>query len=109
MLLFCQVILFYFQLYKEALWSSVVTFIGCLVGAFITLRFGQDYYGLGLLLGASLGCLVGYWKLFGQVDQLEYLTFSKQPMAEGIPFDRDMMTPEGYLGKTILRDGKMVS
>ncbi|MBN9417531.1 MAG: exopolysaccharide Pel transporter PelG [Candidatus Eremiobacteraeota bacterium] len=109
LLLFCQVILFYFQLYKEALWSSVVTFIGCLVGAFITLKFGQDYYGLGLLLGASLGCLVGYWKLFGQIDQLEYLTFSKQPMAEGIPFDREMMTPEGYLGKTILRDGKMIS
>lgn len=109
MLLFCQVILFYFQLYKEALWSSVITFIGCLVGAFITLHYGQDTYGLGLLLGASLGCIAGYWNLFRQIDQLEYLTFSKQPMAEGIPFDRSMMTPEGYLGKTILRDGKFIS
>ena len=109
MLLFCQVILYYFQLYREALWSSVVTFVGCLVGAFITFRYGQDSYGLGLLLGATLGCVVGYYKLFQQIDRLEYLTFSKQPMAEGIPFEPEMMTAEGYLGKTILRDGKMIS
>jgi len=109
MLLFCQVILFYFQLYKEALWSSIVTFIGCLVGAFITLHYGQDYYGLGLLLGASLGCAAGYFTLFAQIDRLEYLTFSKQPMAEGIPFESSMMTPEGYLGKTLIRNGKRVN
>ena len=109
MLLFCQVILFYFQLYREALVSSVVTFVGCLVGAFITFHYGQDTYGLGLLLGATLGCAVGYYKLFAQIDRLEYLTFSKQPMAEGIPFVPEMMNSEGYLGKTILRDGKMIS
>lgn len=106
MLLFCQVILFYFQLYRDALWSSLVTFLGCLVGAFLTLRMGQDSYGLGLLLGASLGCLVGYIRLFRQIDQLEYLTFSKQPMAEAVEFDPSMMDAQGHLGRTIVQNGK---
>lgn len=108
MLLFCQVILFYFQLYREALVSSIVTFVGCLVGAFITLKLGQDSYGLGLALGASLGCVVGYFQLFSQIDYLEFLTFSKQPMAEAIPFDPAMMDNQGHLGKTLIRDGQRV-
>lgn len=109
MLLFCQVILFYFQLYKEALWSSLATFAFCLLGAFLTLYFGQDTYGLGLLLGASVGCLVGYFQLFTKIDQLEFLTFSKQPMAEGVPFEPSMMTSQGYLGRYLIRDGRKVS
>lgn len=109
MLLFCQVILFYFQLYKEALISSLVTFGFCLVGAFLTLQGGIDTYGLGLLLGATMGCVVGYWKLFQQIDRLEYLTFSKQPMAEALPFQSSMVTSDGLLGHYIVKDGRRVS
>ena len=109
MLLFCLVILFYFQFYREALKTTVLTFLVCLGVGIWTYYLGQWSYGLGLLVGTSAGCLYGYWTLFGQMDLLEFLTFSKQPMAEGVPFDSSMVTESGYLGNWVIRDGRPMS
>jgi uncharacterized membrane protein len=108
MLLFVQVILFYFQLYREALVSSVVTLLGSLAGALWTLHAGELYYGLGLLIGTSIGFAVALIWLLRQLDRLEYLTFSSQPMAEAVPFRPEMVGPGG-LGTWVLKDGQVLS
>jgi uncharacterized membrane protein len=108
MLLFCLVILFYFQFYREALVTSIVTFVVALGVGLMTLVWGQSTYGLGLLLGTLAGCLVGFVMLSRQLNILEYLTFSKQPMAEGLNYDPSMKAASGLLGRWMIRDGQIL-
>lgn len=105
MMLFVQVILFYFQFYREAVVSALVALVVSLLGGLWTLAAGQDFYGLGLFLGCLAGLCVGTFWMLRQMDNLEYLTFSKQPMAEGVKYHPSMMTPEG-LGKPVIVAGR---
>lgn len=104
MLLFVLVILFYFQFYRQALAASLVALAGSLLGGLISLKLGQLYYGLGLALGTGLGFLVGLGWLLRQMERLEYLTFTQQPMAERVPYRPDMWLGDG-LGNRVLREG----
>jgi uncharacterized membrane protein len=107
-LLFVVVILFYFQFYREAAITSGIALAGCLLTGAWTLQAGESTYGLGLLGGTLLGLVTGFWFLFDRLDRLEYLTFSGQPMAEEIPFDRSMVTSTGHFGVYWIRDGQTV-
>jgi len=105
-LLFVMVIMFYFQLYVESAITAGVALIGCLgVGAW-TLYLGENTYGLGLLGGTLLGLAVGFYLLFTRISQLEYRTFSSQPMAEEVPFEPRMLTKSGNFGTYYIKDGK---
>jgi uncharacterized membrane protein len=105
-LLFVVVILFYFQFYREAALTSAVTLAASLLTSAWTLRAGESTYGLGLLGGTLAGLMVGLWLLFDRLQRLEYLTFSSQPMAEEVPFDRSMLCDSGLFGTYWIRDGK---
>lgn len=106
MLLFAMVILFYFQFYKEACFTAAVAFAGVILGGAWTLFAGQKTYGLGLLIGTSIGLIVGMTLLFRKLQRLEYITFSSQPMAEELPFRQDMLATNGGFGTYIIRGGK---
>jgi uncharacterized membrane protein len=105
-LLFVVVILFYFQFYREAAITSGVTLLGCLGTGAWTLVAGESTYGLGLLGGTLIGLVIGFSFLFDRLERLEYLTFSSQPMAEEIPFDRSMVSESGRFGTYWIRNGK---
>ncbi len=110
MLLFVMVILFYFQFYKEAMTTSAIALVGCLVTGFFTIwpKEQPDYFGFGLLVGTGIGLIIGLYWLFDRLSRLEYITFSSQPLAEEVPFRQDMLTSRGGFGKYIVQDGKLL-
>ena len=108
LLLFAMVILFYFQFYKEACLTAMLSFVCVVLGGLWTLSEagGPKTYGLGLLIGTTVGFVVGMSLLFRNLQRLEYITFSSQPMAEELPFREDMLVGEGGFGSYIIRGGK---
>lgn len=108
-LLFVMVIMFYFQLYPEAATTAATALVGCIVVGALTLKAGENTYGLGLLGGTLLGLAVGFYLLFNRIGRLEYRTFSSQPMAEEKPFEPRMLTPSGSFGIYYIRNGERVA
>lgn len=108
MLLFVMVILFYFQFYSEAFWTSLASFVTAVAVGVWTLQVGPWSYGLGLLGGTSAGLLVGMVLLFDRLKRLEYITFMSQPMGEEIPFRREMLADGGGFGIYKVRGGKLL-
>ncbi|MCE7873094.1 DUF4445 domain-containing protein, partial [bacterium CPR1] len=107
MLLFVLVITYYFQFYRQALITSLVTFVVAFLTALWTLQAGMEWYGLGLFAGCSTGLVLGTLWLFKKLQNLEYLTFMSQPVAEEIPYQSDMMT-DGRFGTYTRKDGQMI-
>ncbi|MCA9792435.1 MAG: exopolysaccharide Pel transporter PelG, partial [Candidatus Eremiobacteraeota bacterium] len=110
MLLFVMVIMFYFQFYKEAMFTSLIALVGSLGFGALTLwpTHHPDLYGFGLLGGTGIALVVGMFWLFDRLSLLDYITFSSQPLAEEVPFRQDMLTSRGGFGKTIVQNGKLL-
>ena len=79
--LIITIILLYFDLRREVL---IIVFIFAGSNFLLTtlsIHLGPDYYGLGQAVSCFLTFLISFVVLIIRLRQLEFLTFSKQPIA----------------------------
>ncbi len=107
MLLFVLVITYYFQFYKQALIVSFTTFVVAFLTALWTLGAGLEWYGIGLFTGCTTGLVIGTIWLFRRLQLLEFQTFMSQPVAEQVPFEKEMLS-DGRFGVYTRRNGQNV-
>jgi len=74
------IILFYFDLRKQVL--AIVSCFLILNGSlsFFTLKLGFKFYGYGYCYATMLSLMLAYYLLNKSINDLEYLTFAKQPV-----------------------------
>ncbi len=80
MLLVTLLLLLYFDLRKEAALSACVFFVSNAVLALWSLSVGMESYGVGYALAALLSLVVAYGLLSRALDELEFRTFTRQPV-----------------------------
>ncbi len=79
--LFGIIVLLYFDRRRAALEVSGVLLAGNVLLTAASLQLGPRFYGVGYPLAALCSCAWAYWRLEGTLNDLEYLTFTSQPIA----------------------------
>ncbi|MBL8896161.1 MAG: exopolysaccharide Pel transporter PelG [Planctomycetes bacterium] len=82
LLLIVLLIQMYFDFQREAALTTLVFFLTNFAGALWSVEAGVWSYGIGYALSSLVTLLVGYGLLKRGLDQLEYLTFTSQPIIE---------------------------
>lgn len=77
MVLFCLVIMLYFEFYRDAFHLALVFALFNFVLTSWTVAAGSAWHGWGLVGGGAVALAFGFYRLFGKVENLEYYTFSK--------------------------------
>jgi len=83
MLIFFQlmvIIMFYFEFRKEALFLTLLFLATNIIATLITLYLGFSSFGYGFFAAGFVSLFCGYFILDHKLDNLEYLTFSSQPI-----------------------------
>ena len=70
----------YFDLRKQALATSLVFFALNGLLAWWSVNRGVETYGIGYALASFMSLLLGYLLLYRSLDQLDYMTFTSQPI-----------------------------
>ena len=78
--LFQMIILFYFDRRRAAVEVAAVFLLGNAGLTLLTIAIGDVAYGQGYAVAALLAAGWAYYRLEGTLDDLEYLTFTSQPM-----------------------------
>ena len=104
-LCFCQfalMILYYYELYREAFITTLLLLVGNLTTDLVTLSWGSEFHGLGLTVGSCLGLTYSVKMLSVRIRSLEYYTFMFQPMPGTIV----CQDPQEAFGKTVRSNGQ---
>ncbi|MBF0408460.1 MAG: exopolysaccharide Pel transporter PelG [Candidatus Riflebacteria bacterium] len=100
--LFSMMLLLYFELARETLWSTICFFgINAAVTALVIVCRLDDYYALGYFLSAIISFTFSSWLLYKRLQELVFSTFMSQPIPhEGTPTENYIGT-DGRIGKII--------
>ena len=101
---FTIMILYYYELYREAFVTCLILLVGNALTDMFTYSWSPELHGCGLLYGSGLGLAYAVHQLFLRLHNLEYYTFMFQPMPGTIV----CTNAEEAFGKTVRRDGKWV-
>lgn len=74
------IILFYFDLRKEVLAVTLVFLLSNAGLTWLTIRLGFTFYGFGYCYSCFISLLFSYYLVSKSVSNLEYITFSSQPL-----------------------------
>jgi len=74
------IFLLYFDFRKECFIVTFLFFMSNMIFTYISLQVGFPYLGMGYLGASALTLFVGVWILDYKIQNLEYLTFMKQPI-----------------------------
>lgn len=74
------VILYYYELYRQSMWVSLGFCLSHLGLAQLTLRWGPDSFGFGLLIASLVGFGWSIHLIRRHLEGLEFYTFMQQPM-----------------------------
>lgn len=80
MLLFLFIILLYFDWQKEVGLISALFCLGNAAFTLVSFHYDTKYHGLGYLAGCLFALVVGLFILESRVAEVEYDTFTRQPM-----------------------------
>jgi uncharacterized membrane protein len=105
--LFSNVLMFYYEAYREAALTSVLFLVVNTVVSILTIRWGPATHGLGLLVGALVALAVSSAILAHLLRHLEYFTFTRQPMPGQLEFNASMLAGKESFGQYIIKDGEL--
>ena len=77
---FLLIIMFYFELRREAMVLTIVFFVTNIVATGITISMGIRSFGYGFFAATFASLFIGYFLLNYKLTHLEYLTFTFQPI-----------------------------
>lgn len=80
LLLITIIILFYFDLRKRVLFVSFFYLCTNAGFSYLSLKLGQQFYGYGYCYSCLLSLLIAFVMLSKAIEELEFLTFAKQPV-----------------------------
>ncbi|CCO24109.1 exopolysaccharide Pel transporter PelG [Maridesulfovibrio hydrothermalis] len=80
MLSVAVIILFYFDLRKEVLAVTLVFLFSNMGLTYLTMHLGFTFYGYGYCYSCLISLMFAYYLVSKSVKDLEYLTFSSQPL-----------------------------
>lgn len=80
MLSVAVIILFYFDLRKEVLAVTLVFLLTNAGLTYLTMQLGFTFYGYGYCYSCFISLMVAYYLVSKSVRDLEYITFSSQPI-----------------------------
>lgn len=80
MLSVAVIILFYFDLRKEVLAVTLVFLLTNMGLTYLTMQLGFTFYGYGYCYSCFISLMFAYYLVSKSVHDLEYLTFSSQPI-----------------------------
>ena len=104
--LFTMIVMMYFEFYREAFISCVVLVVTNIAVTSWTLAAGPLTYGLGALASSVAGWVVGAMLLSRGLRDLEFLTFTKQPVSSQLAYDPALRaSPQGF-GRYVIRGGQ---
>ncbi|MBP9674423.1 MAG: exopolysaccharide Pel transporter PelG [Bacteriovoracaceae bacterium] len=75
-----NIIMLYFELYKEVFSHYLFFFLSNALFAFISLKLGSQYHGLGYTLSAFFTFVFSYYNLNKKIAMVNYRTFMGQPI-----------------------------
>ncbi|WP_432736730.1 exopolysaccharide Pel transporter PelG [Maridesulfovibrio sp. FT414] len=81
MLSVAVIILFYFDLRKEVLAVTLVFFLSNSGLTWLSIQLGFTFYGFGYCYSCLISLMFAYYLVSKSVENLEYITFSSQPLA----------------------------
>lgn len=74
------VVLFYFDRRKSVLLTTIIYFVTMALFSWISTRLGYQFYGYGYAVSNLVSLAVAYQLLERALRDLEYITFSRQPV-----------------------------
>lgn len=74
------IVLFYFDLRMRVLFTVSVFLILNAVLSWLTIRLGFQFYGYGFTYACFVSLLIAFFMLYDGIRNLEYLTFTRQPV-----------------------------
>jgi len=102
MLLLTVLMQLYFDLRKEALFTSLAFFASNGALAWWSVSKGLATYGIGYAVASFFSLLLGYVLLHGRLERLDYLTFTSQPIdcpsrdaSDDKPLQEKELPPQG--------------
>ena len=99
----CAVILlYYYELYTQAALVCLVFLCIQTLFAYLSLGWGPESYGIGLLLGSLIGFAWSAQLLRNHIQSLEFYTFTGQPM----PGTLDKVPPGEEFCRQVRKDGR---
>ncbi|MHB2019255.1 MAG: exopolysaccharide Pel transporter PelG, partial [Candidatus Xenobia bacterium] len=104
--LLINVITFYYEAYREAFIGAFTVLVGNVLISVLTVP-DATLHGLGLVLGGALGAGVGLWLLLPMLRDLEFYTFSRQPMPGQLSLDPRLLAGADSFGQYIIQDGEL--
>lgn len=103
------IVMMYFEFYREAFVACGVLAVTNVATTVWTLHAGPETYGLGALVSAIAGWVVGAFLLIRGLRNLEFLTFVKQPVSSQLAYDPGLRaSPQGGFGRYVVRGGQTV-
>lgn len=108
LILITCILLFYLDLKIETMIIYVLFF--CLNGS-LTLTFmhiGGGYSGFGYMISSVVVCVYSLWKLNGSLDNLNYLTYTRQKIPEHENAEDVFIMSTGCYGRYYMRNRKKI-
>jgi uncharacterized membrane protein len=81
LLLLVIIVLFYFDLRKRVLFTTLFFLLSNAGLTWCTIRMGPLFYGYGYCFACFISVLLAFKFLSNALDNLEYITIAKQPIA----------------------------
>lgn len=100
------VILLYFDLRRETMRIYAAFFLVNGLLTWLLLQLGEQYAGLGYAAAAMLVFAGAIWQLRYYLNNITYLTFTRQEMPHDYAVERELRCPDtGLYGRYYLKDG----